>query len=152
MNEWFAGLEQRERVTLIGAAAAAIVIALFVFVLRPLNARTALLKEDVAMKQLLLVDLARAEGVRGAARGVSPAESSMQVLAASTASQHNVVYDSIRADGADAVRVYFEDVPFDALAAWLVSLSNEHSVRVEQISANRREQGIVRGQVVLRRS
>jgi general secretion pathway protein M len=75
----------------------------------------------------------------------------MQVVAA-TASQHNVAYSSIRADGADAVRVYFEDVPFDALATWLVSLSNEHSVRVEQISANRREQGIVRGTVVLRRS
>lgn len=152
MNEWFAGLEERERIVLIAAAAVTAVLVLFVFVLRPLNARTAILENDVAMKQELRVNLARAAGVRGPARGAAaPTDSSLYGIARSVADQHGLTLGTMRADG-DTVRIQFTDVAFDALAAWLVTLSNQHGMRVESISANRRERGIVTGQVVLRGS
>ena len=153
MNEWFAGLEERDRIVLIGAAVVTALLVLFVFVLRPLGLRTAFLADEVAIKQELRVDLARASGARGAVTsGPVAADSSLYGLARSVADQHAVALGVIRQDGPDAVRITFTDVPFDALAAWLVTLSNQHSIRVEQISANRRERGIVTGQVVLRRS
>ena len=152
MNEWFAGLEERERIVLIGAAVVTALLVLFVFVLRPLSLRTANLATDVAIKQELRVNLARAAGIRGnAARGPAATDSSLLGIARSVADQHAVALGTMRND-ADTVRIQFTDVPFDALAAWLVTLSNQHGVRVEQISANRRERGIVTGQVVLRRS
>ena len=154
MHEWFAGLEERERVTLVGGGAVAILFALFVFVLRPLSLNTAALEEEVALKETLRVDLARAEGVGSgvAARSPVPTDSSLYGIASSAATQHAIALGTIRTDGADALRVQFTDVPFDALAAWLVTLSNQHSVRVEQFIGNGRERGMVTGQVVLRRS
>lgn len=153
MNEWFAGLEERERIVLIGAAAVTALLVLFVFVLRPLNLRTEFLADEVAAKQSLRIDLARAAGVSGSvARGPAATDSSLYGLARSLADQHAIALGVIRQDGPDTVRITFTDVSFDALAAWLVTLSNQHAIRVEQISANRRERGIVTGQVTLRRS
>jgi general secretion pathway protein M len=152
VSEWLAGLEQRERIVLIGGAIVTVLLVLFVFVLRPLNLRTAFLMEKVTAQQSLRIDLARAAGIGGSvARGPAPTDSSLYGLARSVADQHAVALGVIRQDGPDTVRIQFTDVPFDALAAWLVALSNQHAIRVEQLSANRRERGIVTGQVVLRR-
>lgn len=150
MNEWYAGLEPRERLLLIGASAVALVIVLFVFVLRPLGARTAMLEDAVASKQLLLVDLARAQGVVGSL-GTARTTEAMYVLADKTAQAHGVTLGNRRPTGSDELSAYFDDVPFDALAIWLVTLSNEHSVRVEQLDARRRERGLVSGRVILLR-
>lgn len=156
MNEWFAGLEQRERVVLIAAAAITAVLVLFVFVLRPLNQRTEFLAQEVANKQSLRIDLARAAGAgANAERGPAATDTSLYGLTRSVADRHSLALGVIRQErqgGADIVRIQFTDVPFDALAAWLVTLSNEHSIQVDQIGANRRERGLVTGQVVLRRS
>lgn len=154
MNEWFSELEQRERIVLVGAAVITALLVLFVFVLRPLNQRTELLAQEVAAKQSLRIDLARVAGVRGnAPRGPAATDSSLYGLAQRIADQHALPLGLIRQDGGDnALRITFNDVPFDALAAWLGTLSNEHSIRVEQLNAHGRETGIVSGQVTLRRS
>lgn len=149
MNEWYAGLAPRERLIL-GGAAVVVVILLVVLAMRPIRANTAVLEQSVADNQRLLVDLARAEALGGSSTNARAPEQ-LYVIANQTARAHGLQLTNIRPDSADAVRIPLDDVPFDSLTEWLVTLNNAHSVEVENLTANSRERGIVSGNLNLRR-
>jgi len=153
MKAWFVGLQPRERMILIGGAAVAVVLLLWLAVLKPLHSQAAILRESVAAKQRLLVSLAQIDG-QSPGHTVSPGTGqTLVVLVSNTAQQQGIALTRTRPDGPDGIQVTFSNVSFDTLVAWLVALESENSVAVESASfTSGRQQGVVNGQLLLRRS
>ena len=154
MKDWFANLQPRERMLVVGGATVALMIVLWLAVISPLLDRSAELRASVEKKQRLLVDLGRVAGMQESRNPRRPGEvpQTLYVLVDSTAKEHGLQLPRTRQDGPDGVNVTLQNAPYDALMDWLITLETEHSVKVESASiAGAREQGLVNGQVFLRR-
>jgi len=153
MRAWFDNLEPRERLILIGGAVAAALIILWIGVLTPLRTRSEVLRDSIATKQRLLVDLTRVgpEPTRtGTAEG---GNQTLVVLISASAREHGVALKTQRPDGPDGIQVSFGNLAFDTLLEWLVAIEKQNAVSVESASFTATKQrGIVNGQLVLRRS
>jgi general secretion pathway protein M len=155
MKAWFLSLQQRERWILLGGVAAALLIVLWAFVLTPLRNESGELREAVTQKQRLLIDLGRVEAMQlgGSSSPAVAAELSLVVLVDRTAQSYGLALRSTRPDGADGISVTVEAASFDALLDWLITLETTHGATVESASfSGTREQGLVNGQLFLRRS
>ena len=154
MKAWFARLQQRERIILLGGAVVAALILIFAFVLRPLDRATAALRDTVASEQQLLLDLTRldASGATSPTRAPGGTQTLM-VLITNTAAEKGLTFPRTRQDGADAMNVTFQNASFDSLLEWLVTLETGHGVVVDTASfTSSREPGLVSGQIFLRRN
>lgn len=155
MKEWFANLQPRERLIVVGGAVMATIIVLWMFVLDPLRTQSADLREAVTDKRQLLVDLGRVEGAQASAvpAGNNGAQQTLVVLVNSTAQQHGLNVPRTRPDGTDGINVTLQNASFDSLVTWLIALETTHSVTVESASiSGSREQGLVNGTLFLRRT
>jgi type II secretory pathway component PulM len=151
MKAWFDNLQPRERLILLGGVAAVLLIAVFFGVLR-LHTQTEVLREAVAAKQRMLVDLTRV-GIRPAGPAPAANNQTLVVVIDGSAREHGIVLSTRRPDGPDGVQVAFSNVPFDMLLEWLVALEKQSSVAVESASfTTAKQKGIVNGQLTLRRS
>ena len=154
MKAWFYGLQPRERwITAVGAAAAVVII-VWGFVLRPLQAETARLQTSVDAKQRLLLDVARIESEQPSRSQANRQgdEETLAVIVGRTAQSHGVNPTTTRANGPSGVDVTIQNAPFDSLAAWLILLHGTYGVDVETASfSSAREPGVVNGQLLLRR-
>lgn len=159
MKRWFADLETRERVILVGGAAVAAIIVLWGFVWNPMTTRTVELSDAVATKQRMLATLQRARAVAapaGQAQLVdASARQSLVLLVDQTHRSYGLDGALVRnqPDGADGIRVTFQDASFDGLVAWLGTLQGSYAVAVETATIDGgRQAGIVNATFVLRRS
>jgi general secretion pathway protein M len=155
MKAWFYGLQPRERWIVGAGGALAVILALWLGVLRPLHNETVDLRDAVAAKQRLLLNLGRVEGSKlgGAPSAPQDGAPTLYVLVSNTAQQHGLTLPRTRPDGTDGINVTFQNASFDALLGWLVSLETEHAVAVESASfSTARQPGLVNGQLFLRRS
>jgi type II secretory pathway component PulM len=155
MKAWFASLQERERLIFLAGAAAAVLIVLYAFVLRPLRSESLELRETVADKQRLLIDIGRVEALApgGETPGGQAGEQSLVVLVDSTAQTFGLSLPRSRPEGADGINVTFQGVSFDALLSWLITLETTYGVAVESASfSSARERGLVNGNLFLRRS
>ncbi len=138
----------------LGGVAAVLLIAVWFGVMR-LHAQTEVLREAVAAKQRMLVDLTRV-GTRpaGPAHGQGArSDQTLVVVIDGSAREHGITLSTRRPDGPDGVQVAFSNVPFDMLLEWLVALEKQSSVAVEAASfTTAKQKGIVNGQLTLRRS
>jgi general secretion pathway protein M len=158
MREWWLERNPRERLILIGGAAAAVLIIVTMFIWLPLQRGTTELRGAVAEKTRVLADLRRAQALgTGDASDGAPlsATQSLIGLVASTGQSHELVFTRTAPDttaGADAIRVSFEGAKFDDLVAWLALLERDYGVTVDSFSVNgARSPGLVTGQAFLRR-
>jgi len=153
MKAWFTNLEPRERLILLGGITAALLIALWLGLMR-LHTQTEVLRDAVASKQRLLVELARVgSGPAAPAQGPQASNQTLVVVIDGSAREHGIALTTRRPDGPDGVQVAFSNVPFDMLLDWLVALEKQNSVAVEAASfTNAKQKGIVNGQLTLRRS
>lgn len=157
MKEWFLSREPRERLLLVAGGAVALLIIFWRVAWLPVSRGAAELRDSVAHKSALLVDVERAAAVAPAAASGARqgATDSMVVLVDKTSRAHGLAgaFTRTRPDGADGISVSFQDVPFDALLDWLVALKASYGVAVESATfASSRGPGLVSGQVLLRRS
>jgi general secretion pathway protein M len=154
MKAWFYGLQPRERWIVMAGAAAALVIIVWGFVVRPLRAEMTTLRTSVDTKQRLLIDVARVEGeqpstVTGNREGTGQ---TLMGIIDNTARSHGLNPPRTRANGPSGVDVSIQDASFDALMAWLLELHDRYGVDVETASfASARQPGLVNGQLSLRR-
>jgi general secretion pathway protein M len=154
MKAWFYGLQPRERWILAFGAVAFVVIVLWGFILRPLNAEKARLETAVDAKQRLLIDVARIEGELPSSGGGNRlgADQTLAVIVERTATSHGLNPPRTRANGPSGVDVTIQSASFDALMAWLAALHGTYGVDVETASfTTAREPGLVNGQLLLRR-
>jgi len=153
MRDWFANLQPRERMIFGGGAVIALLIVLWAGVLRPLQSRSAILREAVVAKQRLLVNLRRIDGPQPGGSSISGTEQTLVVLVDRTSKELGVALTRSRPDGPDGIQVTFGNASFDTLVDWLVALQTQHGVAVESASfTGTRQRGIVNGQLVLRRT
>ncbi len=105
LKEWFARLQPRERAIVVGGAALAVLIILWLGVLRPLHSRSEILRESVAAKQRLLLSL---EQLDGPGTGPGPAQDGDQTLVkvvGNSATEHGVELTRSRPDGPNGIQV-----------------------------------------------
>jgi len=151
VRAWFDGLQPRERWILIAGVVVALGVVLWAGVLRPLRMQSATLQAAVESKQRLLLDLGRLD-TSTAARTPGTPEQTLVVLVDTTAQAHGLRITRSRPNGPSGVEVTLQGVPFDVLAAWLVTLHGTYAVDVESAQlSTARQQGLVNGQVSLHR-
>jgi type II secretory pathway component PulM len=153
MKAWFANLQPRERLIALGGVVGVLLIAVWFGVMK-LHTQTEVLRESVAGKQRMLVDLTRI-GTGPAAHPNAPGtnQQTLVVVIDGSAREHGITLSTRRPDGPDGVQVAFSNVPFDMLLEWLVALEKQSSVAVESASfTTAKQKGIVNGQLTLRRS
>jgi general secretion pathway protein M len=152
MKAWFNSLQPRERLIVLGGIAAVLLVAAWFGVMR-LHAQTEVLRDAVAAKQRMLVDLTRVDTRPAAPQGGQGNNQTLVVVIDGTAREHGIALTTRRPDGPDGVQVAFSNVPFDMLLEWLVALDKQSSVTVESASfTTAKQKGIVNGQLTLRRS
>jgi type II secretory pathway component PulM len=132
MKAWFQNLQPRERLIVLGGVAAVLLIAVWFGVMR-LHAQTEVLRDAVAAKQRMLVDLTRVGG-RPATPAANANNQTLVVVIDGSAREHGIALTTRRPDGPDGVQVAFSNVPFDMLLEWLVALEKQSSVAVESAS------------------
>jgi type II secretory pathway component PulM len=153
MKAWFANLRPRERLIVLGGVVGVLLIAAFFGVMR-LHRQTEVLRDSVAAKQRMLVDLTRIN-TRPVTQPNGPGtnQQTLVVVIDGSAREHGITLSTSRPDGPDGVQVAFSNVPFDVLLEWLVALEKQSSVAVESASfTTAKQKGIVNGQLTLRRS
>jgi len=135
MRAWYANLADRERhMVTFGAVAAAVLLLLAVIL--PLNRNIAQARQRITTKQGDLAFIQSAvPQLAGAGPGLGAAATgeSLVVLVDTSARESGIgkSLSSSQATADKGLRIRFDNVPFDALVAWLARLSQSHGVRVE---------------------
>ena len=134
LRNWFEQLSIRERV-MVGAAGLLVVFAvLYLGAFRPLLTTAAHNGAVVEEHRALLDEITQLAARRGPQRGSAPAgggsdQSLVLVVDRTTRSSGLSAYlKRNQPDGADSIRLRFEDAPFDDLTQWLGQLRNQHGL------------------------
>jgi len=135
MKEWFEQLEQRERL-LVAMAGVLVSIALVVLlIIRPISSQTSRGLERVADKRALLTELEQvAERIGPQGGGISPltganTDSLVVVVDQTTRNAGLATYlKRNQPDGANSIRLRFENAPFDSIVEWLAELQVNFSM------------------------
>ena len=135
MRDWFQKLAPREQL-LVSVAAVLLVMAMIVTLgIRPIISSTSKGHERVEEKRKLLLEIEQvAERIGPQATGgqivASNGNQSLVVIVDSTTRNNGLAAYLKRnqPDGATSIRLRFENVPFDAIVAWLGSLQAQHGL------------------------
>lgn len=145
MSRAWQRLGARDRAVLIGGGALVALLLAWSFVWYPLArsrdalaASTAQAEADLAWMRGVAPELS-ALRAGGAATGLDRAGRSLLALADGTAREAGLGGALVRIEpaGAGRVNLWFERVPFDALAGWLESLSRQYGVAVDELQVER---------------
>jgi general secretion pathway protein M len=152
---WYRNLNDREqRLVLLGAIAAAVLLVLAV--LLPLDSNLSRANSRVTRKQ---ADLAWMQTAAPALAAAGPAikapatQGSLIVVVTSSARESDLgsTLTSTEPSGQGALRVRLDRAPFDNLVTWLSRLSQQNGIRVESATIDAAgAPGLVNASVVLR--
>ena len=135
MRTWYANLAERERRVVTLGAAAGVVLVLLAIIL-PLNRNIAQARQRITTKQgdLAFIQEATPQLAAAGPGGGAQATGESLVVLIDTSARESGIGKSLSSSQATAdkgLRIRFDNVPFDALVAWLARLSQSHGVRVE---------------------
>lgn len=137
LREWFDKLAPRERWLVLAAGVVMLLALVYALGLRPLYASRARAAADVEQKRQLLADMdqvASRYGPQGAGSGPSVqgnGDSLVVVIDRSTRDEGLGTYlKRNQPEGATGVRLRMENVPFDALAAWLATVQAKQGLGI----------------------
>ena len=135
MRAWYANLAERERRVVTLGAAAGVVLVLLAIIL-PLNRNIAQARQRITTKQGDLAFIQEATpqlAAAGPGTGEVATGESLVVLIDTSARESGIgkSLSSSQATADKGLRIRLENVPFDALVAWLARLTQSHGVRVE---------------------
>ncbi|MGH8042682.1 MAG: type II secretion system protein GspM [Rudaea sp.] len=158
IRAWWDGLQARERRVLTVGAIVAAVLLFWALIWLPLAHTRSALTARVAQQRADLVWMQQAQGqartlhAQGTHGAVARQGKSLLALADVTARSAGLAAALKRVEpaGAGSVRVSFEIVDFDALAAWMDALARDYGVTVTDFSAEKVEGlGLVNARVTL---
>lgn len=160
MKQWWLGLEQRERRTLIlGASVLAVILAYFLL-WRPAHhgaVRAATkLRQEQALLSWMRAAAAEARQLRGTNGAVQTANGQSLFALADQSARAAGLADAIRRvapSGTGHVRISLQNAAFDRVVAWLGTLSAKRGVSVETATIRQgNAPGKVNAQLVLKGS
>ena len=145
MKNWFMNLETRERLFLLGGAAVLLLLLLYVGVWQPLwrsvDSLRDTVREERSTIQWMLSSAAEIRGLQAGAGGQKTGLGGRSLLAVVDQSARSEglgpVLKRVEPEGNDAVRVWLENAPFDALITWIANLSRQQGVAVRAITVER---------------
>jgi general secretion pathway protein M len=145
LKQRWSQLQARERRILLVGALALILLGGYSLVWEPYVDSRARLERDVAEQRALLEWMERSAREVQALRGGRPAGGaasgqSLLALADGSARAQGLgsALQRVEPDGANGVRVWLEQAPFDDVLRWLDKLSSERGVRVSSFATERR--------------
>ena len=135
MRAWYAGLAERER-RFVNFGAIGVLLLIIIGVVMPLNTKISTTRQRVETKQgdLAFIQQAMPQlAAAGPEAATAATGDSLVVLIDSSARESGIgkSLSSSQATPDKGLRIRLENVPFDALVAWLARLSQSHGVRVE---------------------
>jgi general secretion pathway protein M len=135
MRTWYSNLAERERRMVTLGAAAGLVLLLLAIIL-PLNRNIAQARQRITTKQgdlAFIQDATPQLAAAGPGSGEAATGESLVVLIDSSARESGIgkSLSSSQATADKGLRIRLDNVPFDALVAWLARLSQSHGIRVE---------------------
>jgi type II secretory pathway component PulM len=161
MKDWLDSLQQRERMFVLGGAAAVALALFYALVWAPLDQGHKSMQSSVDAWQRSLSDLRPLRGMQAESNNVTrPAASGQQTPVV-------IVDQTLRARGLDrslrrsqpttsnGIRVEFENVAFDDLVLWLDDLSSQYAMNVSSGSLSNTTQagpGRINATLTLERS
>ena len=151
---WWSGLAERDRRVLgAGAAALGLIIA-YVAIWEPLAGAKQRQHADLRAARALAVQLESLAALapRGGAPAVTGAGQSLLAVIDQTRKTSAITKppSRLQPQGDDTVRIWLEDVPFDALLRWLGELQVRHGVRVDDAEIERESvPGLVNARLTL---
>lgn len=158
MKTWWAGLAPRERAILGAGLAVLLVLILWLWVWEPIAKGRSELRSEVAALQAELGwmeqvsdQVRRRAAQSSAAAGASAAGGSVLTLVevAANASGLKSDIERVQPEGQGA-RLWFDEVGFDRLIAWLGQLEQRHGLKVSQLAVDARgEPGMVSARVLV---
>lgn len=159
MNDWWQGLEPRERRTLsLGAVAAAAILFYALLWLPPqqnaaeLRQRIGNARTDLAWMEQAAVEVAALRRGNAAAGATPSTDRALYAVADQTARESGLgnAIERVEPAGEQQVRVVLDDAAFDTLVLWLDGLKRDHGLTVETASIRRSEKtGRVSAQLLL---
>jgi general secretion pathway protein M len=135
MRAWYSNLAERERRVVTLGAAVGVVLLLLAIIL-PLNRNIAQARQRITTKQgdlAFIQDATPQLAAAGPGSGEAATGESLVVLIDTSARESGIgkSLSSSQATADKGLRIRLENVPFDALVAWLARLTQSHGVRVE---------------------
>jgi general secretion pathway protein M len=137
LREWFEQLAPRERVLVLIASGIIVLALIVVLGIRPIISQSKRGHELVEDKRELLTELrevaARLGPQSGAASPVGGNSTQSLVLVIDQTTRSSGLAQHLKRnqpDGADSIRLRFENAPFDTLITWLNTLQNQHGISV----------------------
>lgn len=153
MMDWFQQRAPREQLILVVAVVLVVALIGWALVWKPLDARAAVLTDNVDELAGLLVDVRRAASLAGGSAGGAAAAGGPTIdTVHRTASEHGFQLEQTRNErNGEVMAVSVRAVPFDALHTWLTELSLNHGLVVQSVSGISADggPGLVRGQIRL---
>ena len=151
-------LQPRERLVLGLGGVALLLIILYAGLWQPLHQQQATAETRLQEQRLLAQDLERAAVLarNSGSRAGAPSSSNQSLITvvdqSLKASQLSKPDLRIQEDGASRVRVWLEDVSFDALAGWTATLQQRHGISISTADLDRTSgAGLVNARLTLER-
>lgn len=145
MKSWFESLASRERLLVIGGAAALSLLLVYALAWAPLRAAHQAMQDDVAEQRETVLwmqetaqQLVQLKGSRGpAAQGLGG--QSLLALADSSARTDGLgdVLKRVEPEGSDSVKVWLDGAPFDVLVRWLGNLGARYGINIDTVTMER---------------
>ncbi|HEC15843.1 MAG TPA: type II secretion system protein M [Sedimenticola sp.] len=157
MTKWLANLQPRERRVLVFGALSLAAMLGYLFLFEPFMAERDQLINRVQAQRTLRAQLARIAGEAKALRaGAGRRDNAVQgtlLAVVSKTSRSGGIKESMKRiapEGGKKARLWFENVSFDKLMAWLAAISGSNGIKVENINVTAEDTpGLVRVKLTL---
>ncbi len=161
MNQWWAGLNHRERrIFIIGAIVVSVTL-LYLLVIEPFSHHVKELNVSVSKQTKLLQWMRNSEQqvttLRASSESRNPSNtgsSSLLALVDQTAkrSKLGAAIKRVEPEGSQNVRLWLEQASFDNILLWLAKIKQNHGIEVSRISVDQPDSpGIVNARISLQR-
>ena len=155
MREYWAGLQARERLILVGGGVLATLLLLYALIIDPMQKEMGRLTQgvDEQRKVLAWMHQAAAQIKQMRSRGEAPSRPAGQSLlslvdgSARSAGLAQAL-KRVQPDGEDTVKLWFEQVPFDDLLGWMNQINASYGLNISELVVERdTQEGTVRARL-----
>ncbi len=140
MKEWFAGLDQREQVSLLVLGIALVLYLLYMVAWAPLAERRAQLEvqNEAVAQSLQRVDAMVSEIIRlREGGGASASRRNLTSLVNQSTGRHGLQVSRLQPNSRGDIQVRLENAVFDDVVAWLDEVENREGLLVTEIAITR---------------